>query len=89
MIIHLSFSYVSFEYSIRISLNYVLGKLIIQTIVLFRWIVHAPLLFLHSYIGWMRNSIVKFRETRNFDEIIEIILNFVKFRKIQGKFCGT
>ena len=46
----------------------------------------APLLFLHSYIGWLRNSIVKFRETRNFDEII---LNFVKFREIRGKFCGT
>ena len=43
-----------------------------------------PLLFLHSYIGWLRNSIVKFRETQNFDKII---LNFAKFRKIRGKFC--
>ena len=42
-----------------------------------------PPLFLHSYIGWLQNSIVKFSETRNFDEII---LNFVKFREIQGKF---
>ena len=37
-----------------------------------------PLLFLHSDIGWLRNSIVKFLETQNFDEII---LNFAKFEE--------
>ena len=44
------------------------------------------LLFLHSYKRVAAKQHCKIRETQNF---YEIILNFVKFRKIRGKFCGT